>query len=109
MQTKQSTFNPDNTELEKIFNDLVQQWLTETRGISSINQMSMHSAYQQIIGMGKDAIPLLLREIERRSGHWFWALKSISREDPVAPEQRGKIKEMTHAWLDWGKNQGYTW
>jgi hypothetical protein len=109
MQTKESTFNPDHTEIEQVFNNLVKQWLTETRGISSINQMSMHPAYQQIIGMGKDAIPLLLREVERKSGHWFWALKSISREDPVSVEQRGKTKEMTKAWLTWGKNKGYTW
>ncbi|WP_335148338.1 hypothetical protein [Nostoc sp.] len=56
--------------------------------------------------MEKAVIPLLLRELEKKSGHWFWALKSISREDPVPPESRGKIKEMTKAWLEWGKQRG---
>ncbi len=109
MQTRETTSTPNNPELEAIFNDLVRQWLTETRGISSINQMSMHPAYQQIIGMGKDIIPLLLREVERKSGHWFWALKSIIREDPVPQEKRGKTKEMRKAWLEWGKSKGYRW
>ena len=109
MYTKETISKPDDFELEQIFNDLKRQWLAETRGISSINQMSMHPAYQQIIGMGKDIIPLLLREVERKSGHWFWALKSITREDPVPPEKRGRTKEMIKAWLEWGKSQGYKW
>lgn len=97
------------SEIEATFTALVKQWREETFGISSTNQMSMHPAYQQIIGMGKPVIPLLLRELEKKSGHWFWALKSISREDPVPPEYRGKIKEMTKAWLEWGKERGYRW
>ncbi|MDZ8110665.1 MAG: hypothetical protein RM338_34395 [Nostoc sp. DedQUE12a] len=97
------------SEIEATFIALVNQWREETRGISSINQMSMHPAYQQIIGMGKPVIPLLLRELEKKSGHWFWALKSISREDPVLPEYRGKVKEMTKVWLEWGKQRGYNW
>ena len=86
---------------------LVNQWITETHGVSSTNQMCMHTAYQQIIGMGEPVIPLLLRELEEKSGRWFWALKSISREDPVPPEYRGNTEKMTKAWLDWGKQRGY--
>ena len=69
----------------------------------------MHSAYQQIIGIGGDAIPMLLREMERNYGRWFWALKSISREEPMTPEQRGKTKQMIEAWLNWGRKNGYIW
>lgn len=97
------------TELEKTFYQLVDQWKTETRGISSTEKLSMHSAYQQIIGMGSEVIPMLLRELEKNSGRWFWALKSITREDPVLPEQRGKTKEMIEAWLNWGRKKGYIW
>jgi hypothetical protein len=97
------------TELETTFHSLVEQWQSETRGISSTEQMSVHPAYQQIIGMGRDVIPLLLRELEKNSGRWFWALKSISREEPVTPEQRGKTKEMIAAWLNWGREKGYKW
>lgn len=97
------------TELETTFYSLVEQWKSETRGISSTEQMSVHPAYQQIIGMGRDVIPLLLRELENNSGRWFWALKSISREEPVTPEQRGKTKEMIAAWLNWGREKGYKW
>jgi len=97
------------TELETTFHSLVEQWKSETRGISSTEQLSLHPAYQQIIGMGPDVIPLLLRELENNSGRWFWALKAISREEPVTPEQRGKTQEMIAAWLNWGREKGYKW
>jgi len=104
-----SASSRQKTELETTFYQLVEQWKSETRGISSTEQLSVHPAYQQIIGMGRDVIPLLLRELEKNSGRWFWALKSISREEPVTPEQRGKTKEMISAWLNWGREKGYKW
>jgi hypothetical protein len=97
------------SEIDATFTLLANEWLQETRGMSSINQMSMHPKYQQIIGMGEVVVPLLLRELERKSGHWFWALKSITRADPVPPEYRGKVKEMIKAWLEWGRQRGYKW
>lgn len=89
------------------FRELKAQWEVETAILSSTTEIAMHPAYQKIIGMGTIAIPLILSEMEERLGHWFWALKSITGEDPVLPEQRGRIKEMTKAWLNWGKEQGY--
>jgi hypothetical protein len=67
----------------------------------------MHPAYQQIIGMGRAAIPLILREVSIKQGQWFWALKSITNEDPVKPEHRGIVAAMSRAWLQWGKERGY--
>lgn len=107
MKKLNTSYRP--AELESIFTALVKQWREETRGMSSTNQMCIHPTYQQIIGMGEPVISLLLREVERKSGHWFWALKSISREDPVTLEFRGNTKEMTKAWLEWGKQKGYQW
>jgi hypothetical protein len=69
--------------------------------------MSMHPAYQRIIGMGEKAIPLILAELAERPGHWFWALASITGEDPVAEQSRGKLREMASAWLAWGRQKGY--
>ncbi|WP_229415211.1 MULTISPECIES: hypothetical protein [Moorena] len=96
-------------DIEQTFRQLVHQWREETRGISSTTQAAMHPAYQQIIGMGKEAIPLLLRELEQKSGRWFWALKSITREDPVQEEHQGNTQEMIKAWLNWGLRNGYKW
>jgi hypothetical protein len=96
-------------EIDLTFTNLVQQWRNETIGISSTTDLVMHPAYQQIIRMGPVVIPLLLREVERKSGRWFWALCEITGEDPVPLEKRGKTKEMTQIWLEWGKAKGYKW
>ncbi len=89
------------------FNDLKKEWEGETRHLSSITAIAMNSAYQQIIGIGLKAVPLILAEMQEKPGHWFWALKSITGADPVPPEQRGRIKQMTETWLRWGREQGY--
>lgn len=89
------------------FNTLKAEWESATAHLSSITEISTHPAYQQIIGMGTLAIPLILSEMKEKPGHWFWALKSITGEDPVSPEHRGRIKQMTEAWLRWGREQGY--
>lgn len=88
------------------FRELVGIWKAGTAPLSSATEMAMHPAYQQIIGLGRDAVPLLLRELQREPDHWFWALKAITGVDPVEPRQRGQIREMTEAWLRWAREQG---
>lgn len=96
-------------QLKETFSKLVEQWRRQTTGISSTTELIIHPAYQKIIAMGSDVIPLLLRELENKTGRWFWALRSITGEDPVPPESRGKTQEMIAAWLDWGYKKGYKW
>ena len=86
---------------------LKNQWDEETLVLSSLTEISMHPSYQQIIGMGQLAVPMILFELGQKPDHWFWALKSITGEDPVSPEQRGRMKQMANAWLSWGKEKGY--
>lgn len=92
--------------LEREFKSLVEQWRRETMSISSLSDMVLHPAYYQIIGMGRDILPLLLRELKERGGHWFLALRAISRQNPIRKEDRGKVKKMVQAWLKWGKENG---
>ena len=89
------------------FLSLKKEWEDSTAHLSSITEIAMHPVYQQIIGMGPIAIPLILDEMSKNPNHWFWALKAISGENPVLPEHRGRIKQMTEDWLQWGKKQGY--
>jgi|SRR5712692_10495574 len=90
------------------FQELAAAWRRDVDWTSSATEMAMHPAYQQIIGMGQAVVPLLLRELQQRPDHWFWALRSITRTDPVPPEIQGNVLEMARAWLAWGRQQGYT-
>ena len=89
------------------FNTLKEKWASDTALLSSITEISMHPSYQQIIGMGPIAIQFILFEMTKEPGHWFWALKAITGEDPVRPDHRGDILKMTEAWLEWGAGQKY--
>ena len=68
---------------------------------SSVRDKAMHHAYQEIIGMGKVAIPMIMADLIVSNHHWFWALKAITGKDPVPPSKRGKIKEMAAEWILW--------
>ena len=89
------------------FAELVQEWKDATAFTSSATAMAMHPAYQQIIGMGDVALPMIFQELRREPDHWFWALKAITGEDPISPADRGQIDKMTAAWLNWAKQRGY--
>jgi hypothetical protein len=91
------------------FERLATDWRANRNNIGSVLDMCSHIAYQQIIGMGKDAVPLILRELEREIDHWFWALRAITAEDPVTENHRGRLALMARDWLDWAKIQGYQW
>ena len=91
------------------FYDLTETWKYETRGYSSVLDIISNSAYQQIIGMGEDAVPLILEDLSstmENPSHWFWALRSIKGFSPIEVGQRGKIKQMANAWIEWGKKNG---
>lgn len=57
--------------------------------------------------MGKPAIALILQDLKSQPDHWFWALRSITGENPVQPEDRGRVAQMAAAWLEWGRQHGY--
>ncbi|MEO1395544.1 MAG: hypothetical protein AAFV90_21790 [Cyanobacteria bacterium J06634_5] len=97
------------TTAERQFNQLAQEWRANTALLSDLSKKSMHPAYQRIIGMGQEVLPLLLKELERRPGHWFWALGAITGANPVKPENRGRMKRMAQDWLEWGRDHGYQW
>ncbi len=82
------------------FQHLADQWHKETGHYSLMFKRAMHPAYQQIIGMGKDAIPFILDDLrEQPTGHWFWALGAITGEDPTLGE--ADIDKAIQAWLSW--------
>ena len=95
------------TLLVQKFSDLSATWKYDNANVSSISTSVLQPSYQEIIGMGRDALPFILEELKATPNHWFWALKSISGEDPVPPEHRGDIKRMTEDWLSWGREKGF--
>jgi hypothetical protein len=98
---------PRQESEEERFSLLADQWRKETRFVSSSTELVLNSAYQQIVGMGRSALPLILRSLSSQGGHWFWALKHISGEDPLSPEDAGNYEKNREAWLAWGREHHY--
>ncbi len=94
-------------EIVDKFYALASDWEEDVAGQSSTAQMSQHPAYQEIISMGTQILPLLLSELKKNPVYWLSALSVITGENPIKPEQRGRIKQMASAWIEWGRNQGY--
>ena len=97
----------DPIDFQDDFDRLAAELKSETAHFSSSNMIAGHPAFQAIVGMGREAIPLILRDLNDAPVQWFQALRAIARESPVRPEDRGNVEAMTAAWLDWGKRRFY--
>ncbi|HEX8692675.1 MAG TPA: hypothetical protein VF746_09665 [Longimicrobium sp.] len=97
---------PARDAVARRFRELVEVWQRETEHESSPTTLFMHSAYQQIIGLGPDVLPVLLNDLERTGRNWFWALRAITGENPVPSEERGELSRMIAHWLEWGRVRG---
>ena len=95
----------ENTISER-FHRLATEWKEQSRFLSNAARMAMLRPYQQIIGMGPAVVPLILDELRREPDQWFWALESITAQNPVPPEAMGKVRLMAQAWVQWGEQHG---
>ncbi|HEX2078189.1 MAG TPA: hypothetical protein VHG08_10790 [Longimicrobium sp.] len=99
------TLTSERSSLEEEFRRLAAEWKTAAEFQSSITRIAMHPAYQRIIGMGQEALPYILRDLEMTQAPWFWALQAITGVDPVSMEDRGYVDRMTRAWVRWGMRE----
>jgi len=94
----------DPDALRQLFEELADTWRRETKGAPFFITQLTHWAYLRIIGLGPKALPLILRELERETDHWFGALNAISGEDPA--EGVEEFEEAAVRWLEWGRATG---
>ena len=104
-------------ELEATFTELADRLEMQAEYFSFISQQADHLAHQQIVEMGEEAVPLILRRIEKQGSLWYRALETItglpSPSGITMLEAEGgytvDVKEVNAAWLQWGREQGYKW
>jgi hypothetical protein len=104
-----STAPPVETLDERVAR-LLARWRAETAHYSSSNRMTAHPAYQEIIALGRPALPALFRDLEQTGdGHLARALSAITGEQPVPAEDQGQIPKVAKAWLRWARQKGQRW
>lgn len=93
--------------VEDRFHRLAAVWHRDTAYLSCMEEAERHPAYQEIIGLGAEVVPLLLRDLAENHTHWFAALEAITGARPVPASAAGNIPKMADAWLGWAKDNGY--
>lgn len=91
--------------IEAVFNELKEKWNNETFLCSNSETIYGNIHYKQIILLGDDVIPLILKDWETSDNHWFNALEKITNQNPINPKNRGIIKLMKKDWIDFLNNQ----
>lgn len=89
------------------FQRLSKQWIAETQSSSSLDEVTTHRAYRQIINMGKSVVSFILKDLETEPKPWFVALRKITGADPIPPQSAGNLRKMTAVWLEWGRLHKY--
>jgi len=89
------------------FQALAARWKRETATAGYLSKIVMHPDYQRIMAMGPEVIPLVLQELSKSPGHWFWALHNLVPAGKDPAEGLTTISDATRAWLEWGKREGY--
>lgn len=102
--TSKSAVDRIDPELERWFREKADTWRRETGFMSVISKKVMHPAYQVIMTKGEPVLPLILRELRDRGGHWFWALSAIAEENPTRPD--ATLEQAKQDWLEWGSRRG---
>lgn len=79
----------------------------DAAGVSAPRRLARHPAYAEILSMGDDAIPFLLRKLQGKSGRplWLSLLGNITAERPGLGNET--IDDAADAWIRWGRRRGY--
>lgn len=73
-----------------------------TAHLSSLGKAKQFPAFQNILAMGDTARTFIFREMRRGDWRWLWfelLAELVPGVNPVSEWQRGKIDEMSAAWL----------
>ena len=95
--------------VEARFRRLADAWEQATGHFSSMTAASNHPAYHEIICLGPEVIPYLLRDLQENETHWFIALRKITGINPIPSSAAGNVPRMIEAWLQWARDNGYRW
>jgi len=88
-----------------VFAAAEREWKDETAFVSNPAQKFLHPAYARIIGLGRPAIPLILRSMMKEPSDWFYALRALTGENPVPDQMAGDMVAMTATWILWGRSR----
>lgn len=88
--------------LATVFHALAAEWRADTRFSAAPSDAVAHPAYRAVVRLGPAAVPLILAALAEALDPWFAALRELTGEDSVPPEDRGQPRTAVAPWLAWG-------
>lgn len=89
------------------FAKLAATWRESTSHLSRVQLMVADSNYLAIAAMGREVVPLILRDLDENGGYWYPLLEVLTKERPETSQERKSRAGMKLAWLRWGRSHGY--
>jgi hypothetical protein len=86
-------------DVARIFSTSAAEWEAGTAAEGNALAIVMHPAYQRIIGLGPQAVPLIIDALRTEVDHWFWALRAIVGEDKALGA--ASLSEAAQRWIEW--------
>jgi hypothetical protein len=108
-----SETNPEQmvatNSIKALFNYYYEEWEEETKYQSSTDVIASSSFFNEIVALGKDAVPYIIEVLRDSPSFLIIALYKITGENPVKPDHRGRIKEMAGDWIEWWDKESSAW
>ena len=93
----------DEVVTQIIFYALANDWKRQTGHFSVFQQKAEHPLYQVIIALGDRVIPTLILELQNSPRNWFWALRQITKCNPV--RKGASIEQAVEDWSSWWRDR----
>jgi len=93
-----------NDGVEVIFEEYYGMWYNETKYLSS-PKMFENKHYRDIISLGGNAVPCIIKKLKEEPAHLFEALVEITGQDPVPESHWGDIEQMASDWVKWWEDK----
>lgn len=97
--------------VEERFKALAKKWHEETGFSSNLTYKWSNRHYQQILGLGRAVVPVIMEDMRQSPDWWFDALRKLTGHEPeIDPEtESGYLKIIAQKWLTWWDGQKDTW
>lgn len=83
------------------FRRLYSQWLDDIAHMSSVREMMTGEGFEQMVAMGPDVLPLVLRELQAKPTFLFLVAQRITGHNPVTPDCVGDVQKIVACWVNW--------
>jgi hypothetical protein len=104
---KQRDIYVSEESLELKFKSFSKRWREEIGGESSLSRITGNVNYLKVINLGKEVIPLILKELQEEPAPWFVALRVLTEEEKVGRDHPGNFRQIADDWIKWGKDNKY--